>query len=73
MPELLPSEPSAKWALPAATFPAPGRRFSLDHLPDLPDPEQSTAWENFLITQIERAAEIGKNSGLPSQSFFTLM
>ena len=25
----------------------------LDHLPDLPDPEQSTAWESFLINQIE--------------------
>ena len=25
----------------------------LDHLPDLPDPEQSTAWEHFLITQVE--------------------
>jgi nanoRNase/pAp phosphatase (c-di-AMP/oligoRNAs hydrolase) len=25
----------------------------LDHLPDLPDPEQSPPWEHFLITQIE--------------------
>ena len=25
----------------------------LDHLPDLPDPEQGAAWEHFLITQIE--------------------
>jgi nanoRNase/pAp phosphatase (c-di-AMP/oligoRNAs hydrolase) len=25
----------------------------LDHLPHLPDPEQSAAWEHFLVTQIE--------------------
>ena len=29
----------------------------LDHLPDLPDPEQGTAWEHFLITQIEGRRE----------------